>query len=122
MTSIEESEIIVMLEHKGYSGRVVFDDEADLFHGELIGLRDVVTFQGRSTDELRLAFEESVDDYLEFCDERSESPNAPPKVQVVLPLPDTLADRLHDRATAAHMTDEAWVIRLLEDHLRTQQP
>ena len=111
-----------MLEHKGYTGRVVFDDEADLFHGELIGLRDVVTFQGRSTEELRQAFEESVDDYLEFSDERSEPPNAPPKVQVVLPLPDTLANRIHDQATAAQMTNEAWVIHVLENHLTTQQP
>ena len=111
-----------MLEYKGYTGRVVFDDEADLFHGQLIGLRDVVTFQGRSTEEIRQAFENSVDDYLEFCNERSESPNAPPQVQVVLPLTDTLASRIHDHATAAHMTDEAWVVRVLEDHLTTQQP
>ena len=82
-----------MLEHKGYTGHVEFDDDADLFHGELIGLKDVVTFQGRSSDELRQAFQESVDDYLQFCEQRAEAPNAPPRVQVVLPLPDTLADR-----------------------------
>src|SRR5690606_30977491 len=111
-----------MLEYNGYTGRVVFDDEADLFHGELVGLRDVVTCQGRSTDELRQAFQESVEDYLEFCDERGEAPNAPPTVHVVLPLPDTLADRIHDRASAAHMTDEAWVLRVLEEHLTAQQP
>ena len=111
-----------MLEYKGYTGRVEFDDESDLLHGTLVGLRDVVTFQGRSTDELRQAFQESVDDYLQFCDQHGESPNAPPKVQVILPLPDTLADRVHDRAAAAHMTDEAWLLRVVEDHLTTQPP
>jgi len=30
----------------GYSGTVRFDDEAEIFHGEVLGLRDVVTFQG----------------------------------------------------------------------------
>ena len=47
-----------MLKHKGYAGEVVYDDDAGLFHGEVIDLRDVVTFQGRSVDELEEAFRE----------------------------------------------------------------
>ena len=35
-----------MMQHKGYTGKVEFDDEAEIFHGEVIGLRDVITFQG----------------------------------------------------------------------------
>jgi len=37
-----------MMEYKGYFGKVVFDDEANIFHGEVINLRDVVTFQGKT--------------------------------------------------------------------------
>ena len=66
-----------MLQHKGYAGQVEFDDEARLFHGEVIDLRDVVTFQGRSVEELEEAFRDSVDDYLEFCEERGEEPDRP---------------------------------------------
>ena len=55
-----------MLQYKGYVGRVEFDDEARLFHGEVIDIRDVVTFQGTCVEELREAFRNSVDDYLEF--------------------------------------------------------
>lgn len=66
-----------MMEYKGYVGQVEFDDDANIFHGEVINLRDVVTFQGSSVVELRKAFEESVDDYLEFCAERGESPEKP---------------------------------------------
>lgn len=62
-----------MLQHKGYTGRVEFDDEASLFHGEVISLRDVVTFQGTSVEELEEAFRDSVDDYLEFCKEGGEA-------------------------------------------------
>ena len=40
-----------MLQYKGYTGRVEFDDEAVIFHGEVLDLRDLVTFQGRSVDE-----------------------------------------------------------------------
>jgi predicted HicB family RNase H-like nuclease len=37
----------------------------------------VITFQGTSVKELKKAFEESVKDYLAFCEEREEEPNKP---------------------------------------------
>jgi hypothetical protein len=56
-----------MMEYKGYFGSVTFDAENDVFHGEVIGIRDVITFQGKSVAELCKAFRDSVNDYLEFC-------------------------------------------------------
>ena len=66
-----------MMEYKGYIGKVEVDDEAGILHGEVINLRDVITFEGETVDELRLAFKESIDDYLEFCVERGEEPEKP---------------------------------------------
>lgn len=65
------------MEHKGYIATATLDDEADVFHGEVVNLRDVITFQGRTVDELRQAFKGSVDDYLAFCRERGEEPEKP---------------------------------------------
>lgn len=66
-----------MWQYKGYMGQIELDDEARIFHGEVIDLRDVVTFQGRSVEELEEAFRDSVDDYLEFCELRGEEPDKP---------------------------------------------
>ena len=66
-----------MMEYKGYFAKVEFDDEADIFHGEVINLQDVVTFQGQTVDELHKAFRDSIDDYLEFCAQRGEEPAKP---------------------------------------------
>ena len=66
-----------MMEYKGYFGKVEFDDESNIFYGEFINLRDVITFQGESVKELRRAFRDSVDDYLEFCAARGEDPEKP---------------------------------------------
>jgi predicted HicB family RNase H-like nuclease len=66
-----------MLEHKGYTAHVELDAEAGILYGEVLGTRDVITFQGKSVDELQEAFRESVDDYLEFCAERGEEPDKP---------------------------------------------
>lgn len=63
-----------MLDYKGYRGQVFFDEEAGYFHGEVVDLNDVITFQGTSVDELTQAFQESVEDYLAFCEERGERP------------------------------------------------
>ncbi|WP_165498804.1 hypothetical protein [Chlorobium sp. N1] len=48
-----------------------------MFHGEVLGIRDVVTFRGRNDDELAEAFRSSVDEYLDFCRERGEQPETP---------------------------------------------
>lgn len=64
-------------EYKGYVGQFDFDDDADLFHGEVMDLRDVITFQGRTVEETRHAFEESVEDYLAFCAVRGVEPERP---------------------------------------------
>ena len=66
-----------MMEYKGYVGKIEFDDDADIFHGEVIGIRDVVTFQGKSVRDLKEAFRESIDDYLRFCKKRGEEPDKP---------------------------------------------
>jgi len=63
------------MEYKGYIAQVEFDPNAKILNGELIGIRDVVTFQGKSIPEVEKAFRESVDDYLAFCKERGEKPN-----------------------------------------------
>ena len=65
------------MEYKGYIGDVNFDSEAHLFHGEVINTRDVITFQGKSVDELEKAFIDSVEDYLEWCKEDGVSPEKP---------------------------------------------
>ena len=60
--------------YKDYVARIQYDDEAKIFHGEVIGLKDIITFQGKSIEELQLAFRDSVEDYLSWCMETSLKP------------------------------------------------
>jgi predicted HicB family RNase H-like nuclease len=87
-----------MLTHKGYHGKVEFDDEAGLFHGEVVDLRDVITFQGKSVDELEQAFRDSVDDYLEFCQLRGEEPDKSFTGRLMLRLPSDVHRNVYVRA------------------------
>ena len=66
-----------MMKYKNYAGMVEFDGDACIFRGRVLGIRDTITFQGKTVDEIRQAFQDSVDDYLEFCRSRGESPDRP---------------------------------------------
>lgn len=84
-----------MLEYKGYTGRVEYDDEAHLFHGEALGTRDVITFQGTNVEEIEQAFRDSIDDYLEYCQERGEDPDKPFSGRLMVRLPSEIHRELY---------------------------
>ena len=66
-----------MMKYKGYYGQVSYDDEAKIFHGELVGIRAVITFQGTNVEDLETAFKDSIDDYLDWCKKRRKLPEKP---------------------------------------------
>jgi predicted HicB family RNase H-like nuclease len=66
-----------VLIYKNYIGHVEFDSDAEIFYGEVINTRDVITFQGKTVAEIKKSFHESIDDYLNFCKERGEQPDKP---------------------------------------------
>jgi predicted HicB family RNase H-like nuclease len=72
------------MKYRGYTGVVEFDEESGSLYGRVIGLRDVITFQGESVAEVTQAFHDSVDDYLEFCAKRGRDPEKPYSGQFVL--------------------------------------
>ena len=102
------------MEYKGYVGKVEFDDEAGIFHGEVLDTRDVITFQGQSVAELKTAFEGSIDDYLAFCKERGEEPNKPFSGQFVTRIPPELHREVNLAASISGKSLNAWVVEQLQ--------
>lgn len=66
-----------MKPYKGYFATVNFDADALIFYGEVSGIRDVITFQATSADDLVQAFQDSVDDYLAWSAEEGFEPEKP---------------------------------------------
>ena len=64
-----------ILEYKGYYASLHFSSEDEVFYGKLLGIDDLVNFEGASVKELKKAFHEAVDDYLETCKELGKEPN-----------------------------------------------
>ncbi len=86
------------MKYKNYEAAVRYDEEAEVFYGEVINTRDVITFQGKSVEELKQEFESSVEDYLEFCRQRGEEPDKPFSGDVVLHISPELHHRLYTKA------------------------
>lgn len=104
-----------MLKYKGYSGRAEFDDEAGLFHGEVLDLRDVVTFEGTSVEELVRAFRESVDDYLDYCRERGEEPDRPFSGRLMVRLSPELHRDVYVKALRDGKSLNQWIAERLAE-------
>ncbi len=66
-----------MTTYKGYTAYIEVDEDAGVLFGRVLDIKDVVTFQGETVEAALQAFHESVDDYLEFCQELGQTPDKP---------------------------------------------
>jgi len=103
-----------MMKYKGYIGHVEYDHEARIFHGEVLGLRDVITFQGRSVEELEQAFQDSVEDYLRWCEARGEPPEKAFSGTFNLRIPPDLHAQLAFQAKARGISLNSYVMEQLK--------
>ena len=65
------------MEYKNYHASVEYDEETEIFHGRLIDVMDVITFEGKSIAELKREMKCSIDEYLTFCKELEKTPDKP---------------------------------------------
>jgi predicted HicB family RNase H-like nuclease len=103
-----------MMEYKGYIGQVEFDNEAEIFHGEVINTRDVITFQGKTVDEIKSAFRDSVEDYLKYCAKLGQQPEKPFTGKFVLRIPPDLHRKIFVAAKQSGESINAWIKEQLE--------
>jgi predicted HicB family RNase H-like nuclease len=106
-----------MLMYKGYMGHVEFDDEGEIFYGEVINTRDVITFQGKTVTEIKKAFRESVDDYLAFCKKRNEEPEKPFSGKFNLRLDPELHRQVYIAARQHKMSLNQWIAEAIKNHI-----
>jgi len=98
-----------MMKYKNYTAGVEFDDEANVFHGEVLNIRDVITFEGTTVKDLRKAFKDSVEDYLDFCEKRGEEPEKPFSGKLVIRLTPDQHREIFIAAKQAGKSLNAWI-------------
>lgn len=103
--------------YKGYIGLVNIDEDAGIFHGEVVNTRDVITFQGTCVKEIKQAFIDSVEDYLEFCAERGEQPEKPFSGNIGLRMKPEVHQQAYIRAKMAGISLNEWINNAIEKQL-----
>jgi predicted HicB family RNase H-like nuclease len=102
------------LQYKGYIGRVEIDEERGVLWGKVINTRDTITFEGQTVEEVRQAFQDSVEDYLEFCKEKGVEPDKPFSGSLPLRLTPELHRAVYTEASQAGKSMNAWIAELIE--------
>lgn len=65
------------LTYKGYSGTADVSIEDSCLHGKILFIDDIITYEGDTVDEIKVSFEEAVDRYLAYCEEKGKPANKP---------------------------------------------
>ncbi|MFB4390870.1 MULTISPECIES: type II toxin-antitoxin system HicB family antitoxin [unclassified Pseudomonas] len=102
-----------VMTYRGYAARIEYSDEDQLLIGHVAGIRDVIGFHGESIRELREAFEEAVDDYLEACERLGRAPQKAYSGKLSLRLEPGLHANVAAKAELAHKSINQWVSDLL---------
>ncbi|WP_019944009.1 type II toxin-antitoxin system HicB family antitoxin [Dyadobacter beijingensis] len=71
---MEKSKMINSLAYEGYTANIHYSSADEVFFGKLIGVNDLVTFEGTSVEELKQGMKEAVDDYVETCKTLGKAP------------------------------------------------
>ena len=99
-----------MMNYKGYIGVVEYDADAHIFSGNVINTRTVITFEGTSVSEIEQEFQNSVDDYLEWCKEDGVEPEKPYSGRFVV----RIAPETHQRIAACAATSGVSINKFVE--------
>ncbi|MDB5192256.1 MAG: HicB family protein [Segetibacter sp.] len=102
-----------ILQYNGYCAIVAFSNADDVFFGKIIGINDLVTFEGESVAELKQAFKEAVDDYLETCAELGKTPDKAYKGVFNVRIP----SELHKKASLVAATKDITLNELVKTAL-----
>jgi len=102
------------MKYKGYSARIEYSDEDECLVGRVAGVRDIITFHGESVKQIRQAFVEAIDFYLETCAKRGDTPNKPYSGKLFLRLPPEVHAAVAVAAETSGKSLNQWALETFE--------
>lgn len=106
--------------YKNYAAKIEYSDQDQCFIGHIAGIKDIVGFHGESVSELRTAFEEAVDDYLETCAKLSRPPQKPYSGKMMLRVPPDIHEAVAIEAEITGKSINQWAVDTLTDAIKRE--
>lgn len=66
-----------IIEYKGFIGSAEFSEEDGVFFGKILGIRSLVSYEGKDKQSLYQDFRDAVDDYLSVCELKEKKAESP---------------------------------------------
>lgn len=98
----------------GYSARIEYDPELDMFRGEILGLNGGADFYGKNPKELRAEFKKSLEVFLAVCKEK----NIEPRRQFSGKFNLRISPELHEQLAIAAQAEGKSINTLAQEALR----
>jgi predicted HicB family RNase H-like nuclease len=100
--------------YKGYSARIAFDADDEIFFGSLAGVSDVIGFHADTVAGLKQAFHEAVDDYITTCEKLGRSPQKPYSGKMMFRVDPEIHARAAKAAELAGKSLNQWAEEVLD--------
>lgn len=107
--------VVNMFTYKGYTAQIEIDPDANILCGRVLDIKDVITFKGKTVEDARQAFQASVDDYLEWCEELGEEPDKPFSGKLPFRTTPEHHRKIFIAATKAGKSINAWMDEVLTE-------
>jgi predicted HicB family RNase H-like nuclease len=108
------------LTYKGFTAKIEFSADDNLFVGRLLGTKDIVAFHAETVEELKDSMRQSVDFYIEVCEKAGKKTKKSYSGKVLLRLPDQLHAEIAEAATRKGKSINEWGKEAFETALKNE--
>lgn len=102
------------IQYKGYVGSIEFSEDDEIFFGKVLGIRSLISYEGKNAKELLEDFHGAVDDYLKMCDAEGVKPEVAFKGSFNIRLSPDLHKKIFLYTSARHMSINKYIEQTLE--------
>jgi predicted HicB family RNase H-like nuclease len=102
------------LEYKGYTGSIEYSKEDDLLYGKVLGIKGLISYEGKTGKELEEDFIEGINVYLADCESRGITPEKPFKGNFNV----RISAELHQKAALLAMEDKMSLNNFVAESIR----
>ena len=96
------------MNYKGFSAKIEFSADDNVFVGRLIGIDDVVMFEAETVEDLNKAFQEAVDFHIEVCEKHGKQSKKSYSGKLLFRLPNKLHAEIAEVAAREGKSINEW--------------
>ena len=90
-----------MMKYKNYKANIQYSDEDHVFHGRVVGVKSIISFEGKSVEELEEDFKNAIEHYLDMCKRKGKTPEKPTTVNFHLRLQPEIYQKAVEKAKSS---------------------